>query len=257
MLSLVDTHCHLNHPDLAGDICGVLERAAQTGVGRIICAAFDMESSETAVEQACGFGAVYATVGIHPHDASRMLPGDEGRLKSLCREEKVVAVGETGLDYHYDHSPRETQREVFRLHIRLACEVGLPVVIHSREAAEDTLDILEDEGVPPRGAVLHCFSGDDAMARRALELGCFLGIAGPITFRSAASFRETVSRVPLERLLVETDAPYLAPHPHRGKTNEPAYILLVVEALASVLSIPATTAAEVTTANAVRLFKLG
>lgn len=256
MIPLVDTHCHLNHPDLAGDIADVLKRAREAGVGRIICAGFDMESSREAVRQAHESPMVYATVGIHPHDASKFRAEDEEELTQLCREKKVVALGETGLDYHYDLSPRETQQQVYRLHIRLAQKLSLTLVIHSREAGDDTLDILEDEGMPDRGAVLHCFSGDIDMARRALGIGCYLGIAGPITFKNADDFRGTVEGLPLESLLIETDAPYLAPHPYRGKRNEPAYVRLVAEKLAELRGISLPEVASHTTSNAERLFSL-
>jgi len=254
---IVDTHCHLNHHDFTGDLPDVLARAREAGVERIICAGFDIESSEQAVRRARESPMVYATVGIHPHDASKFRPEDEDRLMRFCREERVVAVGETGLDYHYDLSPRDTQQRVYRLHIRLAHTLALPLVIHSREAGDDILDILEDEGMPDRGAVLHCFSGDADMARRALGIGCHLGIAGPITFRNADGFRGMVEGLPLDSLLVETDAPYLAPHPHRGKRNEPAYARLVAEKLAEVKGIPLSEVARVTTSNAARLFGLG
>ncbi len=257
MNPIVDTHCHLNHSDLAGDIPDVLRRAQEAGVERIVCAGFDMESSIQAVSQAQDYPMVYATVGVHPHDASRFRDDDEERLVQLCREKKVVAVGETGLDYHYDLSPRETQQRVYRMHIRLAHTVGLPIVIHGREAGNDILDILEAEGMPEQGAVLHCFSGDADMASRALGMGCYLGIAGPITFRNADDFRGVVEGLPLDSLLVETDAPYLSPHPHRGKRNEPAYVRLVAEKLAEVSGIPLSEVASITTSNAQRLFGLG
>lgn len=257
MPALVDTHCHLNHHDLASDVAGVLLRAREADVGRVICAGFDMESSLLAASQARKYPTVYATVGVHPHDASMLRPRDEEELERLCREEKVVAVGETGLDYHYDLSPRDIQKRAYRFHIRLAHKVGLPLVIHSREAGSDILEILADEGMPESGAVLHCFSGDMDMACRALEMGCHLGIAGTITFRSADDFRSTVEGLPLDSLLIETDAPYLAPHPHRGKRNEPAYVRLVAERLADVKGISLNEVAESTTANALTLFALG
>lgn len=252
---LADTHCHLNHHDFAADLPDVLARARLAGVERIVCAGFDIESSVEAVRRAHESPMVYATAGIHPHDASKFGPDDEERLMRLCREERVVAVGETGLDYHYDLSPRDVQQRVYRLHIRMAQELDLPLVIHSREAGDDILDILEDEGMPDRGAVLHCFSGDVDMARRALGIGCYLGIAGPITFRNADDFRRMVQGLPLGSLLIETDAPYLAPHPHRGKRNEPAYARLVAEKLAEVKGFPLSEVTSATTSNAVRLFR--
>jgi TatD DNase family protein len=215
-----------------------------------------MESSREAVRQARELPMVYATVGVHPHDASKFMPADEDELTRLSREVKVVAVGETGLDYHYDLSPRDAQQQVYRLHIRLAHALGLPLVIHGREAGDDILDILEDEGMPDRGAVLHCFSGDADVARRALGIGCYLGIAGPITFKNAEDYRRTVADLPIKSLLVETDAPYLAPHPHRGRRNEPALVRIVAEKLAEVKGITLPEVASATTANAERLFSL-
>lgn len=256
MIALIDTHCHLNHSDLACDLPGALERARESGVSRVICAGFDMESSVLAVRQAHEYPMVYATVGVHPHDASKFGPEDEEELARLSREGKVVAVGETGLDYHYDLSPREVQQRVYRQHIRLARRLRLPLVIHSREAGDDILDILADEGMPERGTVLHCFSGDAAMAVRALDMGCCLGIAGTITFRNADDFREVVEGLPLDSLLVETDAPYLTPHPYRGKRNEPSYVRLVATKLAEVKGISLSDVAGSTTANASSLFAL-
>lgn len=259
MTALIDTHCHLNHPDLSKDLPSLLESAREAGVDRVICAGFDMESSALAVDQALAFPDVYATVGVHPHDASKFLPDDEEQLAGFCREagDRVVAIGETGLDYHYSLSPKEVQRRIFRLHIRLAHSAGLPLVIHSREAGDDILDILDEEGLPDRGAVLHCFSGDAEMARRALAMGCYLGIAGTVTFRNASDFRETVEGLPIDSLLVETDAPYLAPDPYRGKRNEPSYVRLVAQRLAEVKGIPMPEVASITTSNADRLFRLG
>lgn len=258
MTELVDTHCHLNHPDLADDLPDVLDRAADAGVTRVVCAGYDMESSALAVDQARAFSGVYATIGVHPHDASKFRPEDEEGLLRLCAESlgKVVAVGETGLDYHYNLSPHDVQRQVYRLHIRLAQRMSLPLVIHSRDAGEEILDILADEGVPDRGAVLHCFSGGSDEARTALEMGCHLGIAGTITFRNASALRETIANLPLDRLLVETDAPYLAPDPYRGKRNEPAHVRLVAQKLAEVLDVPQSEIASVTTSNADGLFRL-
>ncbi len=254
MTMLIDTHCHLNHADLASDLSGVLRRAREAGVGRVICAGFDMESSLLAVRQAREFPMVYATAGVHPHDASRFRAEDGELLEELCRGEEVVAVGETGLDYHYDLSPRDVQQRVYRQHIRLAHRLALPLVIHSREAGDDILDILADEGMPERGAVLHCFSGDAAMASRAVEMGCRLGIAGTITFRSADDFRGVVEGLPSDSLLVETDAPYLTPHPYRGRRNEPSRVRLVAEKLAEVRGSSFGDVAKSTSANACSLF---
>lgn len=258
MMALIDTHCHLNHSDLADDLPAVLDRAAEAGVSRTICAGYDMESSMLAVDQARALPGVYATIGVHPHDASKFRPRDEERLLKLCEESegRVVAVGETGLDFHYNLSPHGIQRQVYRLHIRLAKTMGLPLVIHSREAGEEILEILAEEGLPGRGAVLHCFSGGVEEACRAVEMGCHLGIAGTITFKNASALRQTIENLPLDRLIVETDAPYLAPDPYRGKRNEPAYVRIVAQKLAEVLDVPQSEIASATTSNAERLFRL-
>jgi len=254
---LIDTHCHLNHPDLAGDFAGVLHRAAEAGVDRIVCVGFDLSSSALAVRLARETRVVYATVGVHPHDAEGFGDEDEERLTKLAEEsKKVVAIGETGLDYFRNFSPREEQREAYRRHIRLARELNLPLVVHSRDAGGDVLSALQEEGLPPRGVILHCFSGDLNLAREALELGCYLGIAGPITFQNAEAFRQVVMELALDRLLLETDAPYLAPHPHRGERNEPAYLRLVADKLADVKGLSLDEAAAQTTSNASRLFGL-
>jgi TatD DNase family protein len=254
---LIDTHCHLNHPDLLGDLPEVLRRAEDAGVRQAICVGYDLESSVQAVEIARTVRMVRAAVGVHPHDADSASPGVLAQIGKLASErDHVVAIGETGLDYYRNLSPRRAQQESFRAHIALAKDLGLPLIVHSRDAQEDVLAILGDEGPPPRGTVMHCLPSDADFARGALDLGCCLGIAGPITFQNAAKLREIVAGLPLERLLVETDAPYLTPHPHRGGTNEPSYLRLTAEKLAEVQGVRFAEVASVTTANARRLFAL-
>ncbi|MHB1189960.1 MAG: TatD family hydrolase, partial [Armatimonadota bacterium] len=214
-MTLVDTHCHPNHRELSRDIRGILRRAKEAGVDRMVCASYDLESSEKAVSLAREFTEISAAIGIHPHDAATMTPEAETRLTALASE--AVAIGETGLDYYRDFSPRQVQQEAFRRHIALANTLDLPLVVHSRDAQADVLAILEAEGLPARGVVMHCLPTDAEFAREALRIGCFVGIAGTITFKNAEALREIVRGLPLDRLLLETDAPYLAPHPYRGQ----------------------------------------
>lgn len=254
---LIDTHCHLNHSEYFRDLPQVVERASQAGVFRAVCVGYDLESSIRSVELAKQLPMVRASVGVHPHDARTFDSGAAQRIRRLASERPyVVAVGETGLDYYRGLSPRGTQRQVFREHIRMAKELDLPLVIHSREAQEDVLSILQEEGLPPRGAVMHCLPSDPDFARGAVELGCYVGIAGPVTFKNADRLREIVASLPLDSILLETDAPYLAPHPHRGQRNEPAYVTLVASAVAGLKGVSADEVARVTSANASSLFQL-
>jgi TatD DNase family protein len=255
--SLVDTHCHLNHPDFAGDLPKVLLRAEEAGVCRVICVGYDPDSSALAVHLAREIRMISAAVGVHPHDADTFSSEVEDQIRRLASEkEHVVAIGETGLDYYRNLSPKKAQQDAFRRHIGLARELELPLIVHSRDAQSDVLAILGDCGLPPRGVVMHCMPSDGEFARKALELGCYLGIAGPITFQNAAGLREIVSGLPLDSLIIETDAPYLTPHPHRGQRNEPSYVRLVAEKLAEVHGVSFGEAASITTANARKLFAL-
>lgn len=251
---LWDTHCHLNHPDYADDLPDVLSRAQQAGVRHIICCGYDLESSLLAVKTASEIGMVSASVGIHPHDADTLTPEVEEQLKALASDKNVVAIGETGLDYYRDLSPRDVQQAAFRWHIRLAMETELPLIVHCRDAQEDVLRILGEEGMPARGVVMHCLPSDREFAEKSLQMGCYLGIGGPVTFQNAARLREIVAGLPLDRLLLETDAPYLTPHPYRGKRNEPSYLPLVAEKIAEIKGTTASEVAEVTASNAGKLF---
>jgi TatD DNase family protein len=253
---LWDTHCHLNHEDYARDLSDVLRRAQYASVSHIVCASYDLESSLRAVELAGENRMISASVGVHPHDADTFSPEIEDRLKALASEEKVVAIGETGLDYYRDLSPRDAQQAAFRRHIRLAVELDLPLIIHSRDAQQDVIRILAEEGLPPRGVVMHCLPSDPEFAGKSLEMGCYVGIGGPVTFQNAGTLREIVAGVPLDRLLLETDAPYLTPHPYRGKRNEPSYLPLVAEKIAEIKAITPAEVAEITTSNARTLFRI-
>lgn len=255
---MIDTHCHLNHSDFDGNLPQVLARAQEAGVRHIVCASYDLESSELAVKLAAEIKMVSASVGIHPHDADTFTPEAEEQLRTLASDrQNVVGIGETGLDYYRDLSPRDVQQTAFRRHIRLAKELDLPLIIHSRDAQEDVLRILAEEGLPTRGAVMHCLPSDPHFAEKSLEMGCYVGIGGPVTFSNAAGLREIVAGLPLDRLLLETDAPYLAPHPHRGKRNEPSYLPLVARRIAEVKGVSAIEVAEITTSNARGFFAIG
>jgi TatD DNase family protein len=258
--ALVDSHCHVAEPEFDADREAVLERAAAAGVGAVVCvgATGTVERNAPAIALAgrrTPVGVV-ATVGIHPHEARSADDAAFALLERLARSPGVVAVGETGLDFHYDHSPRPAQRAAFGRTIALARGLGMPLVVHVREAHAEAVEILRAEGAAAVGGVIHCFTGDTADVRPYLDLGFHVSVAGIVTFRNAESLREAVRRVPLDRLLVETDAPYLAPVPHRGRRNEPAHVRLVAEAVAVVRGEPFAVVAEATSVNARRLFGL-
>jgi TatD DNase family protein len=241
----IDNHCHLD-PASARE---VVAAAVDAGVVAFVDVGTDLARSEQAVATAAAHERVWATVGVHPHDARDGVDG----LAALLDHPKVVAVGEAGLDYHYDHSPRDVQRDVFAAQVALANDRGLPLVIHTREAWDDTFAILDREGVPAR-TVFHCFTGGPDEAAAALERGAFVSISGIVTFTTADDLRAAVAEVPLERLLVETDSPYLAPVPHRGKRNVPAFVPLVGAAVAEVKGESVTRVAALTTANAMSFY---
>ena len=245
-----DSHCHLPYPGLE-DVDGHLATARAAGVGRFISVGTDAAQSAAAIEVAARHDDVWATVGLHPHDASAGVESIAGLLGA----DRVVAVGECGLDYHYDHSPREVQRSAFAQQIRLASAHDLALVIHTREAWADTWSVLEAEGVPAR-TVFHCFTGGADEARRCLDLGASLSFSGIVSFKTATDVREAAALCPLDRLLVETDAPYLAPVPHRGKTNTPAFVPLVGAVVAEVKGVDPAEVEAATWANTGRLFGL-
>lgn len=248
---LVDTHCHL---DMVEDLDGALERMRAAGVERAVTIGVDRASSEWAVRAARTHDQLWATVGLHPHDAKDQSDELLAYIEQLAStEERVVGVGEAGLDYHYDNSPREQQREVFAKQAEIARRVAKALVIHSREAWDDTFSILAASG-PPERVVFHCFSGGADEARRALDIGAVLSFAGVVTFKNASDLREAAALAPLDRIVVETDSPFLTPMPHRGKPNEPAYVSLVASAIADVKGVPADEVARATSENAARLF---
>ena len=252
---LIDSHAHLDHWQMKGEAEAVLARARAAGVVTVVSIGADEASSRQSVALAQRHAMVCATVGGHPHDASDFTESTWAEWRRLAAEPKVVAIGECGLDYFRDLSPRDVQRAVFARHLALAKEVGLPVVIHCRDAYADCLEIVRSELGAPALGVMHCFQGDGEVARRALDLGLYIALGGSLTLPRNEALRQAVAALPLERLLVETDSPYLTPRPMRG-TNEPAYVRLVAERLDGVLSVPLERVAATTTANARALFRL-
>jgi len=255
---LIDSHAHIQGKEYAGEAADVIARANAAGVEKIIAVggAGDMSSNTEAVALADSFPNIYATVGMHPHDAKDVGADELRALRALTSQPKVIAVGETGLDYYYNHSPHEVQCRVFTQFIRMARETGLPIVVHERDAAQEAAELLRSEGGRELHGVIHCFTGNYEAACAYLDLGFYLSFTGIITFKNAEPLRQVVRQVPLERMLVETDSPYLTPVPHRGKRNEPAYVRLVAETVASVKSISLEDVARVTTENVQNLFKI-
>jgi TatD DNase family protein len=253
---LIDSHAHIQGKEYAEQADAVIERARAAGVGKIIAVggAGDMSSNTEAVAMAAQFKNVYATVGMHPHDAKDVGSEDLAKLKDLTVHPKVVAVGETGLDYYYSHSPHDVQRRVFTEFIHMARETDLPIVVHERDAAHDAAELLRAEGEKNLRGVIHCFTGDYDAACAYLDLGFYVSFTGIITFKNADSLRDVVRRLPLDRMLVETDSPYLTPVPHRGKRNEPAHVRWVAETIATVKGIAFEKVAETTTRNVQDLF---
>jgi len=254
--AFTDTHCHIQHKDFDADRADVISRALEAGVGRMFIVGSDRADNPAALALAEQYDFIHAICGIHPHDASSLGNGLKAELRRWLSHPKAVAVGETGLDYHYMHSHRDAQRAAFVWHLRLARELGLPVVIHSREADDETVEILRSEGRGLRG-LLHCFSGSAAMAREVLALGYHISIAGPVTYKKADALRDVVKTVPVERLMIETDAPYLAPAPLRGKRNEPSRIVHTAAEIARVKGLSVDDVARITTLNAFRFFGVG
>jgi len=255
---LVDSHAHIQGKEYAGEAEAVIARARAAGVETIVAVggAGDMSSNTEAVRMANAFPDVYATVGMHPHDAKDVGVEALEVLKNLAMDAKVVAIGETGLDYYYSHSPHDVQRRVFSQFIHMARQTRLPIVVHERDAAQDAAELLRREGAGELCGVIHCFTGTYEAACAYLDLGFYLSFTGIITFKNADALREVVSKIPLERILVETDSPYLTPVPHRGKRNEPAYVRFVAETIAKVKDLTVEDIAQATTANVKQLFHI-
>ena len=253
---MIDTHAHLHMQDFADDWPAVLDNAERAGIEHIVVVGFDVESSKKAVAMAEQHGNLLAVVGIHPHDASSMDDSALDELRRLAKHPKVVAVGETGLDFYRDLSPRDKQFEAFEAQLALAEELRLPVVIHDRDAHGPAAEVLSSHAPKLVGGVLHCFSGDLELARAAIDWGFYISIAGPLTYPNAEGLRSVVASVPTERIVIETDAPYLAPQPKRGKRNEPAYVRYVAEELAKIKGLGVEDIDRITTLNAKQLFGL-
>lgn len=253
---LVDSHCHLDFPELNQELDGVLGRARAAGIGTLLTISTKLGEFERVRGIAEAHPDVWCSVGVHPHEAGVEEGGHDAKgLATLARHPRVIGVGETGLDYYYEHSPRDAQARAFRAHAAAAREAGLPLIVHTRDADEDTARILKEESAKgPLKGLIHCFTAGPELARAALALGFYISISGIVTFKAAERLRETVKTIPLERLLVETDAPYLAPVPMRGKRNEPAFVAHTAAALASLKGVDRDELARVTTENFFRLF---
>lgn len=253
---ITDTHVHLNLDPYDGDRDDVIARARDAGVELIVNVGFDLATSRESIALAESHEFIYASVGMHPHDAAALTDDVLTELRSLASHPKVVAIGETGLDHYRDLSPRDAQDAAFRSQIRLARELGLPLIVHSRDALADTLRIVDDEGAPEAGGVMHCFPGDAEYAREVIARGFHVGIGGPVTYSNRGRLVAVAESVPLNRLLLETDAPWLPPAPHRGKRNEPSYVALVARAIADIRGLAVADLARATTGNALRLFRV-
>jgi TatD DNase family protein len=256
-MELIDTHCHLTFEPLAGDVAGVIERSRAAGVSRWITVGTSLEDSRKVIELAGRYERMYATVGIHPHDAKSADAAALAELKGLGRSEKVVAVGETGLDFHYNFSKQPDQRRVFEAHLQIGRELDLPVIVHSRNAFEETMEILGRSGGGLKGVVFHCFSESADQAKLVLDRGYYVSFTGVVTFKNAPKTREAAKAVPLDRIMVETDCPYMSPEPVRSqKPNEPALMVHTAKLLAELKGLSLEDFARATTENAVIFFRL-
>lgn len=251
---MIDTHAHLTDDRFSGDVEGVLTRAGEAGVNRVVTIANDPTDARSAIGLAERHPQLFATAGVHPHAAGRIPPDALEEIRALARHPRVVAIGEAGLDYHYDFAPREAQLDWFRSQLRLGAELDLPVVVHAREADDDVAALLREAGTATRG-VLHCFSSGRPLLEEALGLGWYVSFGGMVTFKRFDA-EDLVRLVPEDRLLVETDSPYLAPVPHRGRRNEPGYIPIIVERLAAIRGVTREVMAAATTRNALDFYRL-
>lgn len=252
-MMFVDSHCHINFPDLAADLPGVMAAMAANDVTHALCVSVNLETFPQVLDVAERFPNVYASAGVHPDDRSGEEPSLE-RLLAISANARVVAIGETGLDYYRVEGDTEWQRERFRTHIRAARQTRKPLIIHTREAAEDTLRVMREESASEIGGVMHCFTESADVARRAMDMNFMISFSGIVTFKNALALKDVAREVPLENMLIETDSPYLAPVPYRGKTNQPAYVRHVAEEIARLRNVSVETIAEATTANFFRLF---
>jgi len=258
MIPIIDTHCHLADKRIDPDLDSVLERAADAGIAKIVSvgAIGSIETDRRTVEIADTHPHVFAAIGVHPHDARDLTTDRLAQLRDLAKSSKVVAIGESGLDFFYQHSPIDAQESALREHLKFAAELGKPIVIHCRDAEERLAAIVGEEGLPAAGGVIHCFTGDARAAETFLALGFHISFSGILTFKNAGKLRDAAQIVPSNRVMVETDAPYLAPEPYRGKRNEPAFVRRTLEVLAEVRSENLEDLAGDTVSNSTRLFAL-
>jgi TatD DNase family protein len=253
---LFDTHVHLNASQYKEDRDEVIEQAFAAGVSHMVVVGFDRETIPLAIEIAEQYETIYAAVGWHPVDAIDFTDEDLTWIEELSAHPKVVALGEMGLDYHWDKSPKEIQKEVFRKQVQLAKKIQMPIIIHNREATEDIIEILQEENAAKVGGIMHCYNDSTDYIQACLDMNFYISLGGPVTFKNAPMPKEVAVQVPLDRLLIETDAPFLTPHPYRGKRNEPAYVKLVAEQIAELRGMSFNELSKVTTENALSLFRI-
>lgn len=253
---LIDTHVHLNADQYDDDLEEVIERAREAGVTHFVVIGFDNKTIDRTMSLIDTYDDVYGVIGWHPVDAIDCTDDDLKRIEELSKHPKIVGIGETGLDYHWDKSPKDVQKKIFKAQIELAKRVNLPIVIHNRDATGDVVDILESEGAAEVGGIMHAFSGSPEIADRVLKMNFMISLGGPVTFKNAKQPKEVAKYVPLDKLLVETDAPYLTPHPYRGKRNEPAYVKLVAEQIAELRKISYEEVAKATSENALKIYNI-
>ncbi|MFV5960171.1 TatD family hydrolase [Bacillus sp. AK25] len=253
---LFDTHAHLNAEQYNEDLDQVIERAKSEKVEKIVVVGFDRPTITRAMELIEAYDFMYAAIGWHPVDAIDMTDEDLAWIKELSQHEKVVAIGEMGLDYYWDKSPKDVQKEVFRRQIALAKEVNLPIIIHNRDATEDVVTILKEEGAAEVGGIMHCFTGSLEIAKACMEMNFYISFGGPVTFKNAKKPKEVVKDIPSDRLLIETDCPYLTPAPFRGKRNEPSYVKYIAEQIAELREMSFEELAALTTENAKKVFRI-
>ena len=257
MPEFIDSHVHLDFPEYADELDAVIERARTAGVRKMLTVGTTLDGSVSSLEIAKRYPFIYSTAGVHPHEAASVDENTLSRIRQLTEHEKVVAIGEVGLDYHYEHSPRDIQKKVFCDFIAMAKDCKLPLIIHTREAEADTMDILTAQKAGDAIGVIHCFSGSLEMAKRCVDLGFYISIPGIVTFNKATNVHDVVRNIPIDRMLIETDSPFLAPVPYRGKRNEPSYVVKVAEKVAELKELSVEDVARITTLNTEKLFSIG
>ncbi len=255
-MNLIDTHAHLNDAAFDADLNDVIDRVRQRGIRSVINVSEGVESCEKSLQQADQYPELFCTIGVHPHKAAEVTEEDFQKLKLLSVSPKVKAVGEIGLDFYYDYAPREIQKQVFTQFLKLGLEINLPVIIHCRDAEKEMEEIFRVLGHQSWRGVIHCFTGSHEFAQKMLDLGFYISFSGIITFKNANALRDVVARIPLERMLVETDSPYLTPVPYRGKRNEPVHVLYVAQQIAEIKNLSIDEIMRITTINAIQLFSL-